>query len=43
MRTGEPVGGRDIPRMKWVAETPFSDLEIDGMYDFLRSHHVITP
>ena len=42
MRTGQPVDGRDIPSMKWVAETPFSDLEIDGIYDFLRAHHGIT-
>jgi cytochrome c553 len=39
MRTGKPIGGRDIPSMRWVAGTPFSDTEIDGMYEFLRSHH----
>jgi cytochrome c553 len=39
MRTGEPIGGREIPNMKWVAGTPFSDLEIHGMYEFLRAHH----
>lgn len=41
MRTGEPIGGRNIPNMKWVAKAPFSDLEIDGMYEFLRAHHGI--
>lgn len=39
MRTGTPIGGRDIPNMKWVADTPFTDDEIDGMYEFLRAHH----
>lgn len=39
MRTGKALGGRDIPSMRWVAETPFSDTEIDGMYEFLRGHH----
>jgi cytochrome c553 len=39
MRTGKPIGGRDIPSMQWVAETPFSDTEINGMYEFLRGHH----
>lgn len=37
MRTGKPIGGRDIPSMRWVAETPFSDREIEGMYEFLRA------
>lgn len=41
MRTGRPIGGRDIPSMRWVADTPFTDLEIDGMYEFLRAHHSI--
>lgn len=41
MRTGKPIGGRDIPNMNWVAQTPFSDFEIDGMYEFLRNHHGI--
>jgi mono/diheme cytochrome c family protein len=43
MRTGKPIGGRDIPKMKWVADTPFTDNEIDGMYEFLRVHHGIRP
>jgi hypothetical protein len=30
-----------MPGMKWVATTPFSDHEIDGMYEFLRAHHRI--
>ncbi|GIL05777.1 MAG: hypothetical protein BroJett031_22970 [Betaproteobacteria bacterium] len=41
MRTGKPIGGRDIPNMRWVVEAPFSDAEIDGMYQFLRVHHRI--
>jgi cytochrome c553 len=39
MRTAKPIGGRDIPSMRWVAETPFSDTEISGMYEFLRGRH----
>ena len=39
MRIGKPIGGRDIPSMKWLADTPFSVTEIDGMYEFLRAHH----
>lgn len=39
MRTGKPIGGRDIPEMSWVAEAPFTDGEIQGMYEFLRHHH----
>jgi cytochrome c553 len=39
MRTGKPIDGRDIPSMRWVAETPFSDTEISGMYEFLRAYH----
>jgi cytochrome c553 len=41
MRTGKAVDGRDIPSMRWVATTPFTDGEIDGMYEFLRAHHGI--
>jgi cytochrome c553 len=41
MRTGKPIGGRDIPNMKWVGDTPFTDFELDGMYEFLRAHHRI--
>lgn len=41
MRTGKPLGGREIPAMSWVADTPFTDAEIDGMYEFLRAHHGI--
>jgi cytochrome c553 len=43
MRTGKPIDNRDIPSMRWVADTAFSDLEIDGMYEFLRVHHGIKP
>lgn len=41
MRTGKPIGGRDIPSMRWVADAPFTDTEIDGMCEFLRAHHGI--
>jgi cytochrome c553 len=43
MRTGKPIGGRDIPNMGWVVNASFSDYEIDGMYEFLRAHHGIEP
>jgi mono/diheme cytochrome c family protein len=43
MRTGEPFGGRDIPSMTWVADTPFSDHEIHGMYEFLRTRYGLEP
>lgn len=39
MRTGKPIGGRDIPSMTWVADAPFTDREIDGMYEFLRTRY----
>lgn len=42
MRTGEPIGGRDLGEMSWVARNGFvhfKDEEIDDMRTFLRVHH----
>lgn len=44
IRTAEPPGGRTLdPNMRWVADAPFSDTEIDDLYRFLRSHHGFAP
>jgi len=42
LRTGEPIGGRDLGIMSWasrVAFSLFSDDEIADLYTFLRQHH----
>ena len=40
MRTAEPLGGRELdPNMRWVADAPFTDAEIGGIYRFLREYH----
>ena len=42
LRTGEPIGGRDLGIMSWtsrVAFSLFSDEEIADLYIFLRQHH----
>lgn len=42
MRTGEPIGGRDLGEMSWVARNGFAhfkDQEIDDIRTFLREHH----
>lgn len=42
LRTGEPIGGRDLGEMSWVARNGFShfkDQEIDDIRTFLREHH----
>ncbi|GAB2499447.1 hypothetical protein GCM10027084_11010 [Pseudoxanthomonas sangjuensis] len=42
MRTGEPIGGRDLGEMGWVARNGlihFRDQEIDDIRAFLRQHH----
>lgn len=40
MRTAEPLGGRALdPNMRWVADAPFTDAEIGGIYRFLRGYH----
>lgn len=39
LRTGKPIGGRDIPKMSWMPEADFTDREIEDLYLFLRRHH----
>lgn len=39
LRTGKPVGGRDIPQMSWMPEVGFTDDEIAYLYAFLRAYH----
>lgn len=42
MRTGEPIGGRDLGEMSWVARNGFvnfNDQEIDEIRTFLREYH----
>lgn len=44
MRTAQPVGGRVLEEnMNWVADAPFSDDEVMGLYQFLRAHHGFKP
>lgn len=44
MRTAEPVGKRLLKAdMRWVADAPFKDDEITGLYLFLRQHHGFPP
>jgi cytochrome c553 len=44
MRTGTPPGGRKLnDAMGWVADAPFTDEEIGGLYQFLRTHHGLEP
>jgi cytochrome c553 len=44
MRTAQPVGGRTLDKnMQWVANAPFTDAEIAGLYQFLRAHHGLAP
>ncbi|MEP6634245.1 MAG: cytochrome c [Luteimonas sp.] len=42
LRTGEPISGRDLGEMSWVAKNGFiyfRDDEIDDIRTFLRAHH----
>lgn len=40
MRTAQPIGDRTLDKnMDWVAEAPFTDEEISGLYEFLRTYH----
>ena len=42
MRTGEPIGGRDLGEMTWVARNGFiffKDQEIDDIRAFLQANH----
>jgi cytochrome c553 len=44
MRTAQAIGGRKLDRnMDWVARAPFTDEEVTGLYQFLRTHHGFTP
>jgi cytochrome c553 len=44
MRTAEPVGGRKLDEeMDWVADAPFTDEEVVGLYQFLRVQHGLKP
>lgn len=44
MRTGEPIGGRRLDdAMDWVANAPFTDEEVAGLYHFLRTQHGFKP
>lgn len=44
MRTAQPIGGRKLDEnMDWVAKAPFTDEEITGLYQFLRTHHGLKP
>lgn len=44
MRTAQPVGGRKLDEnMDWVANAPFTEEEVTGLYQFLRSHHELKP
>lgn len=44
MRTAQPIGNRKLKDdMTWVADAPFTDEEIAGLYAFLRAHHGIGP
>lgn len=44
MRTATPPGGRKLnDAMDWVANAPFTDEEITGLYQFLRTYHGLRP
>jgi cytochrome c553 len=44
MRTAQPMGGRRLnENMTWVANAPFTNDELTGLYQFLRSHHGFEP
>ena len=44
MRTAQPVDGRKLDEnMDWVANAPFTDEEVRGLYQFLRTHHGFKP
>lgn len=39
IRTARPIGGRELDAdMRWVADAPFTDDEVAGLYEFLRSY-----
>ncbi|HVE50463.1 MAG TPA: c-type cytochrome [Casimicrobiaceae bacterium] len=39
LRTGKPIGERDIPAMSWMAKVAFTEQEIADLYTFLREYH----
>jgi len=39
LRTGKPIGARDIPAMNWMPDAGFTEQEIADLYAFLREHH----
>lgn len=39
LRTGKPIGDRDIPKMAWMPDVDFTDEEVDDLYAFLREYH----
>ena len=44
MRTAQPIGGRRLDeKMSWVANAPFTNEELTGLYQFLRTHHGFEP
>jgi cytochrome c553 len=44
MRTAQPIGGRRLNgSMNWVANAPFTNEELTGLYQFLRTHHGFEP
>ncbi len=46
LRTGEPIGGRDLGIMSWVARNAFvrfTDEELADIYVFLREHFRLAP
>lgn len=43
LRTGKPIGDRDIPDMSWMANVEFTDREITDIYGFLREYHGLGP
>ena len=44
MRTASPPDARQLDEnMRWVADAPFTDEEIVGLYQFLRTHHGLKP
>ena len=43
LRTGKPIGGREIPKMSWMPQVDFSGQEIDDLYTFLRAYNDLPP
>jgi len=44
MRTAQPIGGRKLDEnMNWVANAPFTDEEVTGLYQFLRTNQAFKP